>query len=534
MPQIVQCAKCSKKLNAPDELAGKRVACPACKAVVSIPPLAKASKATASATTVSTPQKATGAASKAAPQAAAAPVACVIQCSHCAKKFKGASSLQGKKVRCPVCKADFTVRIATPGAPAPAKPVALPNRASAAAKANPAAPKSPVRTPPVAKAAAVPLKAAVASPIGVAKSPIPSPKKAPDPKPSSTPLGNRARPRLLYLAFALAFLPLVYQTFGTKNDVEERLSHMVAAHPELEKQIDGAKSAENADIFALFPDGRIEGAHLSYFSRVHWLYAAIAAAAFFAAGWFLFDPGRATIVQWLVILGVTSTVGIVSLLLFQFVAEVTQGVWITGRSILVLLFYIVKFIGFSYHAATDPDTGFLLSFLGFTCGVGLCEEITKALPVIIWLGKDKKLDWRAACMLGLASGVGFGVAEGIMYSGHFYNGVMPGDIYLTRFISCVALHATWTAAACLMAQQNIAGFDTDDWKDWAVQLLIVISVPAVLHGLYDTLLKKEMQGYALLIALASFGWLAFMLERLRHENSEVTPGRGLIRAAAAS
>jgi RsiW-degrading membrane proteinase PrsW (M82 family)/DNA-directed RNA polymerase subunit RPC12/RpoP len=530
MSQIVQCAKCSKKLNAPDELAGKRVACPACKAVVSIPPLAKASNAAASPAIVSSPQKTGSAASKAAPNAAGA---CVIQCTLCGKKFKGASSLHGKKVRCPVCKSDFTVRIAAAAAPTPTKPVATKNPPSGPAKANPAAPKSPVRSQPIAKAAAAPVKAVAPSPISGAKALIATPKKAADPKPVAQKLGPRARPRLLYFAFALAFLPLVWQTLGTKNDVEERMSHMVAAHPELEKQLDSAdESTEKADIFALFPDGRIEGAHLSYFSRVHWLYAAIAAAAFFAAGWFLFDPGRATMVQWLVILGVTSTVGIVSLLLFQFVAEVTQGVWISGRSILVLLFYIVKFIGYSYHAASDPDTGFLLSFLGFTFGVGLCEEITKALPVIIWLGKDKKLDWRAACMLGLASGVGFGVAEGIMYAGHYYNGVMPGDIYLTRFISCVALHATWTAAACLMAHQNLAGFETNDFKDWTMQLLIVVSVPAVLHGLYDTLLKKEMQGFALLVALASFGWLAFMLERLRYENSDVTPGRGLVRIQA--
>jgi RsiW-degrading membrane proteinase PrsW (M82 family) len=198
----------------------------------------------------------------------------------------------------------------------------------------------------------------------------------------------------------------------------------------------------------------------------------------------------------------------------------------------VLLFYIVKFIGFSYHAATDKNTGFWLSFLGFTFGVGLCEEITKALPVIIWLRKDNKLDWRAACSLGLASGVGFGVAEGIMYAGHYYNGVMPFDIYLTRFISCVALHATWTAAVCLMAKQNLAGFDSNDATDWAKHLLIIISVPAVLHGLYDTLLKKEMEGYALLIALASFAWLAFMIERSRSADEGVAPPRRIVPAGA--
>jgi hypothetical protein len=36
-----------------------------------------------------------------------------------------------------------------------------------------------------------------------------------------------------------------------------------------------------------------------------------------------------------------------------------------------------------------------------------------------------------------------------------------------------------------------------------------------LHGLYDTLLKREMEGYALLTALASFGWLVFVVEWTR-------------------
>ena len=218
--------------------------------------------------------------------------------------------------------------------------------------------------------------------------------------------------------------------------------------------------------------------------------------------------------------------GIVSLIAFQWIAEATQGVWITGRSIIVLLFYIVKFIGFSYRAATDESYGFLASFFGFTFGVGLCEEITKALPVIILLRSDNKLDWRAACLLGLASGVGFGIVEGIMYAGHGYNGYASFDIYLTRFISCVALHATWTAAIALMAVQNLAGFETNEVTEWCQHLLIIISVPAILHGLYDTLLKRDMGGLALLIALASFAWLAFMIERARSGDTEYAPAPG--------
>ena len=249
---------------------------------------------------------------------------------------------------------------------------------------------------------------------------------------------------------------------------------------------------------------------------------------FSGVSWVLFERGNATIWHWLAVLAVTSTVGIISLIAFQFIAEITQGVWVTGRGVLVLLFYIVKFIGFSYHAALDDSYGFWASFFGFTFGVGLCEEITKAIPVLVLLHGDKKLGWRSACFLGIASGVGFGVAEGIMYAGHYYNGMLTADIYFTRFISCVALHATWTAAVGIFAYQNLAGFETNEALDWVKHLLLIISVPAILHGLYDTLLKRDMGEWALVVALASFGWLAFLIERARA--SDPAPRRALAMA----
>ena len=44
-------------------------------------------------------------------------------------------------------------------------------------------------------------------------------------------------------------------------------------------------------------------------------------------------------------------------------------------------------------------------------------------------------------------------------------------------------------------------------------LLTIVSIPMVLHGLYDTLLKKEANALAFLVALMSFGWLAFQVEK---------------------
>jgi len=522
MPQIIECPKCAKELNAPDKLAGMRVACPACNAAVSIPPLKESPKQPAATAPVK---------SAAVTQPPVPSTAAIIQCSHCAKKFKGSAQLQGKKICCPACRVEFTVRLQPPAPPAAKETLPTATTAAPPTKAKPSAPSTlgpmprntvPGPLQPVANSLISPLAQPTQFKPGAAKKP-------PTPAPARPGPFSSRRPRLLYLVFALAFVPLVFQTLGPQGNFEERLTHTFASHPDIESKLETLKS--KADLFALFPEGRIEGAHLSYFTRVHWLYAAVAASLFFGVCWLLFDPGRATIPQWLIVFAVTATVGIISLLAFQWIAAVTQGVWITGRSVIVLLFYIVKFIGFSYSAAMDESTGFWLSFFGFTFGVGLCEEITKALPVIVWLGEDKKLDWRAACILGLASGVGFGVVEGIIYAGDHYNGVMSFDIYLTRFISCVALHATWTAAVCLMAVRNLSGFNTSEATDWAMHLLMIISVPAILHGLYDTLLKKGMEGYALAVALASFAWLAFMIERARSDDPEQT-SRRLARAAA--
>jgi RsiW-degrading membrane proteinase PrsW (M82 family) len=128
-------------------------------------------------------------------------------------------------------------------------------------------------------------------------------------------------------------------------------------------------------------------------------------------------------------------------------------------------------------------------------------------------------------MWGLASGVGFGVAEGIMYSSRYYNGIHACDIYVIRFVSCVALHAVWSAAVALLIWNNQEKFVRDThWTDFALAVLMVQGVPMVLHGLYDTMLKKDMQVWALATAVVSFVWLAFLAEYTRRQQ-EALPER---------
>jgi hypothetical protein len=46
-------------------------------------------------------------------------------------------------------------------------------------------------------------------------------------------------------------------------------------------------------------------------------------------------------------------------------------------------------------------------------------------------------------------------------------------------------------------------------------IVYIIGIPTVLHGLYDTLLHKDLPLGALLVAALSFGWLVWLIESSR-------------------
>jgi RsiW-degrading membrane proteinase PrsW (M82 family) len=271
------------------------------------------------------------------------------------------------------------------------------------------------------------------------------------------------------------------------------------------------------------PDGlagtdKLPGALLARHTIGHWVFAAISAASFLGAIVALFPRGTATPRHLLLAGAFTGTIGIVLLLLLQMVAAGSGGFRFRGRGGILIIVLLV--IGYSYSAALNPENGFLPSFVGFTLGVGFCEELTKALPLLHLVrflpnarGESVlRMDWRTLCALGLASGVGFGVSEGITYSADYYNGVEGPAIYVVRFVSCVALHAMWAASAGLVLskrQETVQGE-----LEWAILLPLaqILAVPMVLHGLYDTLLKRDMPLFALGVAIASFFWLVYCLE----------------------
>ncbi|HLJ92319.1 MAG TPA: hypothetical protein VKU02_03915 [Gemmataceae bacterium] len=435
----------------------------------------------------------------------------------CGKGFRAPDSAVGKRVRCPKCGAVVTVP----------EPKADPDADDRAPDLAP--------EPETTRLASSPAK-----PVAVSAY-----QKEPS-KRSSTNLLQYA-----YWLLLLTFVPLAISLLhGAKEDTLDRLVRSLekSLPPEPEKASPKQKRAGKEkkavpvvreepdlpegsldDLIARLPGGRIEGALLPRNSFMHWIFALLAGGVFLALT-FLFFPGAAQPHHLLTIAVFTATIGIVLLLVAQLLAGWTQGhIVISGNIVILLLFWIAWAIGFSYRAALDPAVGLAASFLGFTFGVGFCEEVCKALPILWYYRVKGVLPWRTACVWGFASGAGFGVSEGITYSADFYNGIASGDTYLVRFISCVALHGIWTASAALFIHRFRHLLQAEFvWYEFIPRALFFVSIPMILHGLYDTFLKKDMDLLALAAALASFAWLAWSLESARR--SEEAPQRVLQRA----
>jgi RsiW-degrading membrane proteinase PrsW (M82 family) len=327
----------------------------------------------------------------------------------------------------------------------------------------------------------------------------------------------------LYLVLLFTLIPLVISTIhADQDDTKERFEKSIQKiAPEKMKRLDASENVSMDDLFEALPEDRIEGALLPRKTWGHWLYALISGGVFFTLILFLFPLGTANPRDLLLVGIFTATLGILFLLAVQYAAMFTRGSIVYGRSVLVIIFWILKFIGFSYDSALRPDSNFVLSFFGFTFGVGLCEEVCKAIPLLYHYRRSGGMGWQAALLWGLASGAGFGISEGITYSSDYYNGIHTGDIYVVRFVSCVALHAIWTASVAITIYKNQGLLQGEvEWGPWALALVRMVAIPMILHGLYDTLLKMEITAAALLVALVSFCWLAFQIESTRRQEGE--------------
>lgn len=133
--------------------------------------------------------------------------------------------------------------------------------------------------------------------------------------------------------------------------------------------------------------------------------------------------------------------------------------------------------------------------IGFILGVGICEELTKIVPLVLFLDK-KNYTAKSMIFAGIISGFGFAVAENIGYAKIFglqmkeFAALNPEmtiiqyaellSTQLLRFISLPLLHAAWTGIFAWFVWNY---FREKDFSYVWIGLLFT----AILHGLYDSL-----------------------------------------------
>ncbi len=135
-----------------------------------------------------------------------------------------------------------------------------------------------------------------------------------------------------------------------------------------------------------------------------------------------------------------------------------------------------------YHLT---NLGLPISLVGFILGVGLSEELGKAIPLLIIARRAKEpLIPQTLVYYGLMAGIAFGVFEGVQYqttvnteldytSAFFMN--------IARLTSLPFLHAIW----CGIAGYFIAFAKLYPKYRHALYFL-AIAIPTTLHGVYDT------------------------------------------------
>jgi protease PrsW len=119
-------------------------------------------------------------------------------------------------------------------------------------------------------------------------------------------------------------------------------------------------------------------------------------------------------------------------------------------------------------------------------GVGLCEEVVKAIPLIILvkIAREPYIP-QSLVFYGLMSGIAFGVFEGVQYQTTVNTELDYSSAFfmnVARLTSLPFLHAIWSGiCGYFIAFSNL-------YPKYRISLyFLAVFIPALIHGLYDAL-----------------------------------------------
>ncbi len=224
----------------------------------------------------------------------------------------------------------------------------------------------------------------------------------------------------------------------------------------------------------------------SNLSAPGWAYSLAIAPLWAVAFWLLIRPGPITrLIAWL-------AVGIVA-------------------GVMVLL----PTLTLPWENALD-HTSALHNLLPWIYGVGIAEEVTKALPILIaalllrWVWKIT-LDVRIWMFLGTIAGLAFGVRESVQYTASYlmqdnHSGGLAVPLILTfaqRVFVDGFQHAVWAGIAAFFIGMGV------NYRRRRIPLIAFgILLPAVLHGLNDW--STQLASHWLWIVMEAISMLLFI------------------------
>lgn len=132
------------------------------------------------------------------------------------------------------------------------------------------------------------------------------------------------------------------------------------------------------------------------------------------------------------------------------------------------------------------DSIFPLNIVGFTLGVGVTEELAKAVPLLIILYRAKEpLIPQTMVYYGLISGIAFGVWEGVEYQmtvNAEQEYTMSFYLNILRLTSLPFLHACWCGiTGYFLSFANL-------YPKYRKGLYVLaLTIPTLIHGFYDSI-----------------------------------------------
>jgi|GEM_PF-3079728 len=132
-------------------------------------------------------------------------------------------------------------------------------------------------------------------------------------------------------------------------------------------------------------------------------------------------------------------------------------------------------------------------WVGFVFGVGVTEELTKLIPVLVVVllanRGGRRLGLQAIILLGIASGLAFAGFENILYS-KWFGAKLWGvtftrpDVVLSRLLMTPFLHSLWAGLTAFAVGLSVAGKRLTVGRLWRIAGP-ALGLSAFLHGSYD-------------------------------------------------